>query len=332
MAAASAAARGGGFGGDGGGGGGGAAGGGGGGGGGGGPLIAGYTREQQLQRMLEWERERAQERERERTRERERDREREDARQREIERMAQREKEIEKRVRDEEAERRIAYEKRLSDEISSLREDFAARQKMLVQQVEASISRLRYNLLPQAAFGGGATLPNAWERQLRDLLAAAAGKQSPAITMLSPEQPHHPHHPYGQPALHELHTEGFPTITSSGSPSPTLGGGGGLNASLESELSAKADGADPLGRSALVERLDGMQRGFGAQPTTEATLNAPAPAGVGGGGAPASAADGGSGKLVLESKSSAEEAAERQHLDSLLEDFLNQGADLRGEA
>lgn len=74
----------------------------GGGGGYGGPVITGYNREQQLQRLLEWERERAQERERERTRERDRDREREDARQRELERMSLREKEIEKRVRDEE--------------------------------------------------------------------------------------------------------------------------------------------------------------------------------------------------------------------------------------
>ena len=275
--------------------------------------------------MLEWERERAQERERERTRERERDREREDARQREIERMAQREKEIEKRVRDEEAERRIAYEKRLSDEISSLREDFAARQKMLVQQVEASISRLRYNLLPQAAFGGGATLPNAWERQLRDLLAAAAGKQSPAITMLSPEQPHRPHHPYGQPALHELH--------------------GGLVFHL-----VRLALAHPRRRRRRPQRVarvgaerEGRRRGP-ARP-----LRARRAAGrdaarlwraANDRGDAERAGAGGRGRRrrasrrrrrrprcgrVLESKSSAEEAAERQHLDSLLEALFESG-------
>lgn len=81
-----------------------------------GPVIAGFTREQQLVRLLEWERERAKERERERERERDREREREGTRQREMERMMAREKEIERRVREEEEQKRASFERRMADE------------------------------------------------------------------------------------------------------------------------------------------------------------------------------------------------------------------------
>ena len=133
-----------------------------------GPVITGHSREQHLSRLLEWERERAQERERERQRERDRDRDRDEARQREMERMANREREIEKRVRDEEHERRQGFERRLADEISSLRDDFSNRQKVLLQQVESAIARIR------ARAPAAPAMPSSWEQQRLAALGAAA--------------------------------------------------------------------------------------------------------------------------------------------------------------
>lgn len=71
-------------------------------------------------------------------------------------------------MRDEEAERRAMFERRLADEISSLRDDFAGRQKQLLQQVETTMARLRVQSDPARPF------PNAWEKQNIERAAGAA--------------------------------------------------------------------------------------------------------------------------------------------------------------
>ena len=113
--------------------------------GGDGPVVVGFTKEQQLQRLLSWEKERAADREKEREKEREREREREKDRNIQMERFAQREREIEKRVRDDEMERRRDFERKLADEISSMRTDFSKQHTTLLKQVESTLARLRLN-------------------------------------------------------------------------------------------------------------------------------------------------------------------------------------------
>ena len=103
----------------------------------------GGTREEQLARMLEWERERSKELDIERRRERERERERDAARQREMERAADRQREWEQRLHVEESERRQREERRLAEEIASMRREFLAQQRQIIAQVEDQLARMR---------------------------------------------------------------------------------------------------------------------------------------------------------------------------------------------
>jgi|MDSW01.3.fsa_nt_gb hypothetical protein len=326
----------------------------------GGPVVVGHSREQQLTRLLEWERERAQERERERQRERDRDREREAERAKEFERIAQREKDIERKVREDEDERRKTFEKRLADEISSLRTDFSTRQKQLLQSVEYAISKMRLTNQMQAQ-----NFSSAWEQQrLAALGAANKPNNFPQITFTN--QAAGPPPPPGSNAAAALALIGGPT------------GDGGIQQSVNAQLAAEL-GA-PVEAGGLVQRLSSYPPPSAAEGLLDRALlavddfnqlnsNSTQPTAsieeVSSLRDRAVAEAGQQQQTVLNSLSSLEgeinsapprldgpppkaqtaedaeaihrklqpqpgEAIEdQQYLDSLLEDFLNQGADLR---
>ena len=97
-----------------------------------GPIVVGYTHEQRLSRMVQWERERMLQREmqeREAEWEAEKEREREAARARELHRLASRLVELEAKVEGRETERRDAFEHRMTAELSAVRRELAERHR-----------------------------------------------------------------------------------------------------------------------------------------------------------------------------------------------------------
>ena len=146
------------------------------------PVVRGSTREAELSRMLEWERDRAREAEFERRREREQERARESTRQGEYDRLAERQKEWEQRMQMEEGERRRREEQRLSEDIAAMRRDFFAQQRQIMSQVEEQLARMRATAVAAASVPPGG-MPT------RSTLLYADGSLQPAAGGASGSSP-----------------------------------------------------------------------------------------------------------------------------------------------
>ena len=154
------------------------------------PVVRGGTREAELSRMLEWERDRAREAEFERRREREQERARESTRQGEYDRLAERQKEWEQRMQMEEGERRQREERRLSEDIAAMRRDFFAQQRQIMSQVEEQLARMRATAVAAASVPpGGLSPPNASHMPTRSTLLYADGSLQPAAGGASGSSP-----------------------------------------------------------------------------------------------------------------------------------------------
>eukprot|EP00964_Phaeocystis_antarctica_P000078 scaffold40_cov66-Phaeocystis_antarctica.AAC.2 len=154
------------------------------------PVVRGATREAELSRMLEWERDRAREAEFERRREREQERARESTRQGEYDRLAERQKEWEQRMQAEEGDRRRREEQRLSEDIAAMRRDFFAQQRQIMSQVEEQLARMRATAVAAASVPpGGLSPPNASHMPTRSTLLYADGSLQPAAGGASGSSP-----------------------------------------------------------------------------------------------------------------------------------------------
>ncbi len=136
------------------------------------PSIRGFNEEQQLSRMLDWERERARERERERERERQRDKELHEMTQRAAAEALERTKVLDAKLREEEAERHARAERQLSNEVKAIRDELLAQQRRLTERMEDQINRIR------ASVSSGLPMP-----------AGAAPIQAPQHEPYSPTRP-----------------------------------------------------------------------------------------------------------------------------------------------
>jgi len=115
------------------------------------PAIVGWTPEDQLKRLLDFERDRAREKEQERARERERERERYEQQQRDFEAQLARLNEWDKRMREEEAERREKAERAFAEQLVGMRRDFGQQQRQVVRQLEEQLSKLGSALLTSSS-------------------------------------------------------------------------------------------------------------------------------------------------------------------------------------
>jgi hypothetical protein len=246
--------------------------------------------------------------------------------------MAAREKEVEKRVRDEESERRVGFERRLADEITSLRNDFSTRQNQLLQQVESAISRIRLSASPQPI-----SFPSAWDQQ-RAPRAVLRGRHQPPLIGYTPagmgSQPPSPPKA-GSQASYSL------ALASSGAPAGTsenarlaseLLSMGGTESYLDGALSALGDSREDeasqlrehaqqqveADNAAILQRLSQLEKQVN---------NEPSGVDVAAAGATDVASTDSSARRKLEERG-APEMEDQQYLDALLEDFLNKGADL----
>ena len=108
------------------------------------PVVRGWAKEEQLQRLLDWERERARERDWERQRDLEREREREDVRTREHNAALARQRAFDQRCREEEVDRAKRAERKMLDEMAALRAEFVGQHRQVVSQLEDQIAKLRH--------------------------------------------------------------------------------------------------------------------------------------------------------------------------------------------
>ena len=260
-------------------------------------------------------------------------------------------------------ERRLTFERRLADEIKSLREDFSSRSKTLLSQVELAIARVRL------ANGGRRRrrrctwrssphpFPSSWEQQRMEALGAMLGGPSRQPNLGRPGTGGAIGGYGGYNALlaAQLGVPGEGAIPAGNgiSDSPELasipsGNGGALDGYLDSALAAVGQalshaGADqdgpPSGAIEEGKRLSGLAQQEAShnkqsllediQSIGQSVLSQPASVDVDATPPPATGEEGAAVQNKLDPEGSRAELEDKQYMDSLLEDFLNKGADLR---